>query len=586
MRSIGTGFSPVFFQIYSRENSNSDINGKQKRKELLHPYLNGDLKSAGCRGLKRHGKENSSHIKKRIHENGFILNDNGPIANGNCLKKETVKPTHKHAHKHHHQSKEEHASHPFLDDLYQLMLKDGFLKGRDRQTKVTEFRHPEQLEKLIDMDLGRKTNDSEILDLSKDIIKYSVRTGHPRFFNQLFGGLDEYGMGGAWLTETLNASVYTYEVSPVFTLIERKVLRKMMDYIGYEDGDAIFCPGGSISNMYALNVARYHRFPDVKKTGIHGIPNIVAFTSEKCHYSIAKGIAFLGIGTDNLIKVKTDARGKMIPSDLEEKILEAKQMGKEPYFVNATSGTTVFGAFDPLEEIADICEKYGLWMHVDGAWGGGALLSRKYKKFLKGVERADSMTWNPHKLMGAPQQCSAFFTKHKDLLSQAHCANAAYLFQQDKFYDVSLDTGDKSIQCGRRNDALKLWMMWKNKGDEGYERDIDNQFECARHLASLVKERDGFELLLEPECTNVCFYYIPPSLRHLERTEEWWAKVSKVSPIIKERMMKNGSMLVGYQPDGEFVNFFRMVVSNLGSTLTDMEFVIDEIDRLGSDIVM
>ena len=89
------------------------------------------------------------------------------------------------------------------------------------------------------------------------------------------------------------------------------------------------------------------------------------------------------------------------------------------------------------------------------------------------------MTWNPHKLMGAPQQCSAFFTKHKTLLSEAHCANAAYLFQQDKFYDVSYDTGDKSIQCGRRNDALKLWMMWKNKGDEGYEKDIDGQFECA-----------------------------------------------------------------------------------------------------------
>ena len=131
--------------------------------------------SVACRGLKRcscgHGKENSKHTRKRTHENGFVLHGNGPIANGNCHKDQE-----KMVHKHNGMLKKE-ASHPFLDDLYQLMLKDGFLKGRDRQTKVTDFRHPQELEGLIDMDLGRKTSDSDILGLSKDIIKYSVRTG-------------------------------------------------------------------------------------------------------------------------------------------------------------------------------------------------------------------------------------------------------------------------------------------------------------------------------------------------------------------------------------------------------------------------
>jgi selenocysteine lyase/cysteine desulfurase len=121
----------------------------------------------------------------------------------------------------------------------------------------------------------------------------------------------------------------------------------------------------------------------------------------------------MGMGLDNLISVKTDASGKMIPEDLEKKILEAKEQGKTPYFVNATAGTTVLGAFDPIDEIADICKKHGLWMHVDGAWGGGALLSKTYRSLLKGVEKADSMTWNPHKLMGVPQQCSLIFTRHK-----------------------------------------------------------------------------------------------------------------------------------------------------------------------------
>eukprot|EP00105_Crassostrea_gigas_P004872 XP_011418227.1 PREDICTED: cysteine sulfinic acid decarboxylase [Crassostrea gigas] len=497
-----------------------------------------------------------------------------------------TKESHSENHKKHEKKapKQEKAKHEFLDKLYEMMIKDGFMKARDRNEKVVEFSYPEELKQKIDFDLGSKTSDEKILSLCQDIIKYSVKVAHPRFFNQLYGGLDEYSLGGCWLTETMNASLYTYEVSPVFSLMERVVIDKMLGKIGFEDGDAMFCPGGSISNMYALNIARYFKYPEVKKKGIKGIPDICAFTSEKCHYSIGKGVAFMGMGLDNLINVKTDANGKMIPEDLEKKILEAKAEGKTPYFVNATAGTTVFGAFDPIDEIADICQKYNLWMHVDGAWGGGALLSKTYSPLLKGVERADSMTWNPHKLMGVPQQCSLVFTKHKGLLEQCHSANASYLFQQDKFYDVSYDTGDKSIQCGRKNDVLKLWIMWKNKGDEGFERDIDNQFECAKYLAQLVQEREGFELMLEPQCTNVCFYYIPKRLRGLERTPEWWNEISKVGPKVKEGMMKAGSMMVGYQPDGDFVNFFRMIISNLDTVKSDMDFVVDEIDRLGKDL--
>jgi glutamate/tyrosine decarboxylase-like PLP-dependent enzyme len=104
------------------------------------------------------------------------------------------------------------------------------------------------------------------------------------------------------------------------------------------------------------------------------------------------------------------------------------------------------GAFDPLEAISDLCQTYKLWFHVDAAWGGGALMSRKYRVLLKGIERSDSVTWNPHKLLAAPQQCSTFLTRHENVLSQCHSSNATYLFQKDKFYDTKFDTGDKHIQ--------------------------------------------------------------------------------------------------------------------------------------------
>jgi len=290
---------------------------------------------------------------------------------------------------------------------------------------------------------------------------------------------------------------------------------------------------------------------------------------------------------DNVKKVKTDAQGRMIPEDLEKQILECKAEGYEPFMVNCTAGSTVIGAYDPVEAIADITERHGLWLHVDGAWGGAVLLSDNLKYKVKGIHRADSMTWNPHKLMMAPQQCACFFTKHKDILADGHSANAKYLFQQDKFYDPSYDSGDKSIQCGRKVDVLKLWTLWKSTGKLQMAKNIENMFNCATYLSKLCAKTEGFRMvpgLENPECTNVCFWYIPPSMRGQEETPEWWARLAKIPMEIKKRMSQQGTMMCGYQPDGDRVNFWRMVITNHDNTEQDMDFVVKEIARLGNDL--
>jgi len=146
------------------------------------------------------------------------------------------------------------------------------------------------------------------------------------------------------------------------------------------------------------------------------MPRLVVFTSEDAHYSVKKLAAFLGIGYDNVYLVKVDSRGKMVVSDLETQIARAVQEGAAPLMVSATAGTTVIGAFDPLREIAEICRKYGLWLHVDAAWGGGALVSETHRGLLDGIQFADSVIWNPHKLLAAPQQCSTLLLRHKGLL--------------------------------------------------------------------------------------------------------------------------------------------------------------------------
>lgn len=474
----------------------------------------------------------------------------------------------------------------FMKSFVDLLLEEAVFEGTSRKNRVVEWMEPAALQSAIDLKLSDQgSSHKKLVTLARNVIKYSVKTGHPRFINQLYSSVDPYGLLGQWLTDALNPSVYTYEVSPVFSLMEEEILYEMRKIVGWKDGrgEGIFCPGGSIANGYAINLARHYRFPKLKELGLSSAGRLIVFTSRDSHYSVKKLTAFLGLGTSNVYEVKTDSRGKMYVTDLEAQIKKALDEGAVPLIVSATAGTTVLGAFDPLKEIALICKKYNLWYHVDAAWGGGALMSKKHRHLLAGVELADSVTWNPHKLLAAPQQCSTLLLRHEGLLQAAHGSKASYLFQPDKFYDTSFDSGDKHIQCGRRADVLKFWFMWKAKGTRGLEKHVDRVFELARYFTNYIRHREGFKLILEPECTNVCFWYVPPSKRHLQ-SDELSKALQKIGPAVKERMMKKGSMLITYQPLRELPNFFRLVLQNSGLTEADMRFFAEEIERLAVDL--
>nr|XP_046215206.1 glutamate decarboxylase 1-like isoform X2 [Oncorhynchus gorbuscha] len=486
----------------------------------------------------------------------------------------------------------EEATMQFLLELVDI-LTNYVRKSFDRSTKVLDFHHPHQLLEGMEgfnLELSDQPESLEqILVDCRDTLKYGVRTGHPRFFNQLSTGLDIIGLAGEWLTSTANTNMFTYEIAPVFVLMEQLTLKKMREIIGWPsgEGDGIFSPGGAISNMYSVMIARYKYFPEVKTKGMSAAPRLVLFTSEHSHYSIKKAGAALGFGSENVVLLSTDERGRVIPADLEAKILDVKQKGYHPLFVNATAGSTVYGAFDPINEIADICEKYNMWLHVDGAWGGGLLMSRKHRHKFSGVERANSVTWNPHKMMGVPLQCSAILVREKGILAGCNSMCAGYLFQPDKQYDVSYDTGDKAIQCGRHVDIFKFWLMWKAKGTIGFEQHIDKCLDLSQYLYDKIRNREGYEMVFDgvPQHTNVCFWYIPPSLRGMEHnSKEYREKLHKVAPNIKAMMMESGTTMVGYQPQGQKVNFFRMVISNPAALQSDIDFLIDEIERLGRDL--
>jgi len=214
------------------------------------------------------------------------------------------------------------------------------------------------------------------------------------------------------------------------------------------------------------------------------------------------------------------------------------------------------------------------------------LFSRKHRHpRLCGIEKADSVTWNANKLMGTTLQCATFHVKHEDVLKKCNEISAEYLFMADKFQGTQHDIDDRVIQCGRHNDVFKLWLQWRSRGDLGFEARVDHLMELTSYQVKKLKERsDKFFLLMDPEFVSVCFWYIPKRLRHVPHDVKKEEEMGLLCPKIKERMMKSGTLMVGYARDGKVPNFFRSIISQEAITEKDIDFMLDEIDRLGVDL--
>jgi glutamate/tyrosine decarboxylase-like PLP-dependent enzyme len=312
---------------------------------------------------------------------------------------------------------------------------------------------------------------------------------------------------------------------------------------------------------------------------------LAVFVSASGHYATGKAAALLGLGTNAVVAVEVDADGAMAPGALRSAVLAALDAGRTPLAVIATAGTTVTCAFDPLDEVADVCAEHGTWMHVDGCYGGSALFSADHRHRLAGVERSDSFVWNLHKMMGITQQCTALLVREPERLAACFAAGADYIFQPDKQFG-EWDSGDRTFQCGRRVDALKLWLAWKVHGDAGFGARIDHAVAMADFARLLIgASEDGFATIADTGFTNVVFAWVPPELRPLDLeslSEADRSRLHRLAPRVKARMQSEGTALLGYQPV-HGLNTFRLLVMNPTVGTRDVEAVLDLLARYGAE---
>lgn len=419
-----------------------------------------------------------------------------------------------------------------------------------------EKKHP--VAKRIDADVLYDTidlslKDEAMLDVSlketlKDVLVATPKTATNLFFNQLFGGRQSKAVLGDLLAVLLNNSMYTYKVAGPQVGIEQEIIRKSCDIIGYGDkSNGTFPTGGSMSNYMALIMARDAKDPEGRYRGV--TQKLTIYTAKESHYSNAKNASFAGLGRNNVRYIEADTEGRMLSKKLEEQIIADIEEGYVPTFINATAGTTVLGAFDPIEEIAVISKKYNVWLHVDGAYCGSVIFSESKKHLIKGVDKSDSFSYNAHKMIGTPLTCSIILVKDKKQLHDSFSNEADYLYQTD---GDDFNLGKTSFQCGRRNDALKFWTLWKSVGTQGLEKIVNQQFDLADTARDYVANHPDYTLYSYPDAISVCFNY------------------KNIDPkVLCTLLYQHQVAVVGFGAFNE-TNFIRLVTINATNTKEDI----------------
>ena len=425
-------------------------------------------------------------------------------------------------------------------ELFNEIIKE-FL-NEEKTTPASKFISPENIMKEIDIKLDKHPLDNEkYKKLLKQLINSTPKSSSKHFFNQLYGGRHSKAVLGDLLAVILNTSMATFKIAGPQVIVEKTILETISNLVGYSnESGGTFPTGGSMSNFMSVVMARDKMDLSINKRGMS--KTLIAYTSDCSHYSIAKNASFAGIGRENVRYILSNNRGQIDIVSLEQEIKKDIDRGLTPFYLNATAGTTVLGAFDPVKKLVNICKRYKIWLHLDGAFGGSVIFSKNLKNLVEGIENVDSFCFNAHKTLGAPLSTSVLLVKKKKYLYKSFDNDAQYLYQtHDKDYNL----GSSSFECGRRNNALKLWSMWKAIGTEGMSNIIERQFKLADFARKYVKNNKNYRLFSFENSLSICFNY------------------QDIDPQdLCSKLYKNNVLLVGY---GQFKNqkFIRLVIVNI-----------------------
>ncbi|HEX8282244.1 MAG TPA: pyridoxal-dependent decarboxylase [Pyrinomonadaceae bacterium] len=400
---------------------------------------------------------------------------------------------------------------------------------------------PEELVALFDEALPVEgTSADEIFErVRRDLIPHAMNIPSPRYFGLFNPTPLPVAVWADAVASAINQNGAAWRNSPSVSVVEAQVLRWLCQLVGYgPEAFGTLTSGGSEANLVGLKCARDRAVRGARDRGLrtNGASDLVVYASEQCHYSFVKSVDILGLGRENLRKIDTDSRFHIRTDLLRRGIEKDLAAGNTPVCVAGAAGATSTGVVDPLDELADIAREFKLWFHVDAAYGGALAFSEKHRARLRGMERADSIAFDPHKWMFVPFECGALLVRGgRRVLRDAFDITPEYLSEERGGADVEYDFFRYGQLGTRRGMALKVWAALKSLGVRGYAEVIDRQIELVEHLAARFDALEEFERVGEVETALCCVRFLPAWARAKTPAEQ-----DELQRALQQRVERSG----------------------------------------------
>lgn len=430
--------------------------------------------------------------------------------------------------------------------------------------QLVNYQSTAELTEILDLNKQSTQDWAQLFVWVQQYLNYSPDTSHIGFANRMWSGANAPSILGEVIVALSNTSACTFESAPVATLMETYMLEQMLECVGFKQGEGQMTTGSSNANMIAMMVARNQASKDAKQQGLFNQKPLFAFVSDDAHYSLDKAVNILGIGTENLIKVPITKNGEMDALALDKAIGKVQKNDGIAFFVCATLGTTVRGAYDNIEKLIILKNKHHFWLHGDGAWGGAAVMSPILKaKFLTGIEQLDSFTMDFHKMLGSSLMCNFLLLNRQNLLSGT-CADGdnSYIFR-----DNAVDLGVNSLQCGRRVDSLKWFLDWKFYSKQGFSDRVENYYQLAKFAEDFINVSSELEMVGKRTSFNVCFRF---------KVQE----PNTFNQNLRNKLLKDGQALLALAYIEEKL-VFRLLISNININQVKLTALLNRLINTG-----
>lgn len=439
---------------------------------------------------------------------------------------------------------------------------------------------PTELRALFDAPLPRAGEPAERLleEFERDVLPHAMNIPSPRYYGLFNPTPLPLAVWADALASAMNQNLAAWRNSPSGSLVEAQVLRWLCELLGYgPEAFGTLTSGGSEANLVGLKCARDHAAREARDRGMRASAHagdLVVYASEQSHYSLVKAVDILGLGRENLRKIETDENLRVRVPAMREAIRRDLDAGRTPCCVSGAAGATSSGVVDPLEELADLAAEFGLWFHVDAAYGGGLAFSERLRGRLKGVGRADSVTIDPHKWMFVPFECGALLARGGGaVLREAFDITPEYLSEDRGGADVEYDFFRYGQLGTRRFNALKIWMTLRQLGTEGYARIVERQVALAEHLASRLDGLEEFEVVGPVDTALCCARFVPAELRG---REDAGPALDELQRALQQRVERGGEAWFATT----VLRGRRVLRFNVNSFLTQRRHVDDLVELL------